>query len=135
MMEIKQSLATDTTLIPSFVERIWETVSERTGSQDEAFKVRLALEEALTNAMRHGNRLDPGRRVDVHIEISQEKIVMDVRDQGEGFDHRVLPDPTRAPHVHRASGRGVYLIRSVMDNVEYYDGGRGIRMERHFQES
>jgi serine/threonine-protein kinase RsbW len=134
-MEIKETLVTDLSGIPPFLERIGNAVMEITGSQDEMFKVKLALEEALTNAMRHGNHLDLKRSVAVHITIAPRAITIDIHDQGEGFDYHRLPDPTVEPHVNRPCGRGVYLIRQLMDTTEYYDNGCGIRMKKSFPET
>ncbi|MEE8200618.1 MAG: ATP-binding protein [Candidatus Acidoferrales bacterium] len=98
------------------------------GDLDE---IRAALREALNNALHHGCRLDPNKRVHLlcrcHPEAGLELVL---RDEGEGFDPNQIPDPTSAENLERFSGRGLYMIRQLMDEVKFGDGGREIRMRR-----
>lgn len=130
--KLKETLATDIKKIIPFAQRIAARVLALTGSDEEAFNVKLALEEALTNAMRHGNALDPQLKVGVSIQADGARIALDVHDQGKGFDFQSLPDPTTGAYVNRPSGRGIFLMRKLMDSVEFYDGGRGIKMVKCF---
>jgi serine/threonine-protein kinase RsbW len=134
-MKIQERLKTDLKAVNPFLDRISKDVLELINSKDEAFKIKLALEEAVVNAMRHGNHLDADRFVAVHIEADKKEIAIDVHDEGKGFDFRVLPDPTRGEKAHQPSGRGVYLMRKLMDKVEFYDGGSGVRMTKSFRVS
>jgi serine/threonine-protein kinase RsbW len=129
---LSETLITDIKKIIPFATRIAGKILALTGSDEEAFNVKLALEEALTNAMRHGNRLDPALKVSVSIQADKKKIVLDVHDEGEGFDFERLPDPTTGAYVERPSGRGIFLMRKLMDSLEFYDGGRGIKMVKKF---
>jgi serine/threonine-protein kinase RsbW len=131
-VEFKEKLTTDVKTIAPFVERIYQITVDLTGSKEEAHKVKLALEEALSNAIRHGNKMDPSRHVHVFVCAGQEKIILDVHDEGDGFDHLSIPDPTVEPHSNKPSGRGVYLMRKLMSQVDFYDQGRGIRMTKIF---
>ena len=97
-------------------------------SHDLLFHVKLVLEEALTNAIKHGNKFDPDRHVEVKISVKGDRLVMRVKDEGAGFDFERLPDPTLQERLMRISGRGVFLIRQLMDEVSFHDGGREIRM-------
>jgi serine/threonine-protein kinase RsbW len=130
---LHERLKTDLKAVNPLLERISNDILTLTGSKDEAFKIKLALEEAVVNAMRHGNSLDAGRIVAVHVEADKKAITLDVHDEGKGFDFRVLPDPTRGEKAHLPSGRGVYLMRKLMDKVEFYDAGSGVRMTKHFR--
>lgn len=127
-----KKLPTDIKKIIPFVTNISKKVLLLTKSKDESFKVKLALEEALTNAMRHGNALNKDKLVSIKIKANKEIIVMDVRDEGKGFDFRNLPNPTSPDNVNRPSGRGVFLIRRLMTKTEFYAGGSGIKMTRVF---
>jgi serine/threonine-protein kinase RsbW len=127
---LKERLLTDLKTVNPFVERIAADIDKLIRSKEEMFKIKLALEEAITNAMRHGNTLDQDRHVAVHIEADKDKIILDVHDEGTGFDYRILPDPTDAEKAQLPSGRGVYLMRKLMDKVEFYDHGSGVRMTK-----
>ena len=103
--------------------------AERLGYEGEClFSVRLSLEEALINAVRHGNLFDESKKVAVDYDINAERIEIRVTDEGKGFDCDKVPDPTADENLEKPSGRGVMLIRTFMDEVEYSDGGRCVRM-------
>ncbi|MFH0807793.1 MAG: ATP-binding protein [Elusimicrobiota bacterium] len=129
---LNEQLPTDLQKVNLFVERVSRNILSAIGNEQGIFDVKLALEEALTNAMRHGNALDQSLKVDVSIEVYPEKIIMDIRDEGKGFDFQNLPDPTDKSNVDKPSGRGVFLMRRVMDKVEFYGGGSGVKLTKFF---
>lgn len=90
------------------------------------FGLKLALEEALSNAVKHGNKRDPCRKVTVRYAVNAEKAVIIVRDEGGGFEPDAVPDPTAPDRLPLPDGRGLMLIRAYMDEVEYRDRGREI---------
>jgi serine/threonine-protein kinase RsbW len=92
------------------------------------FAINLALEEALTNAIRHGNHLDPTKKVHVEAKITPKRVEIIVEDQGPGFDRRDIPDPTVNENLEKCSGRGILLIESYMSRVTWDRGGRRVRM-------
>lgn len=92
------------------------------------FAIRLALEEALANAIKHGNRLDPQKNVEVRFSVDSEKVQIIITDQGSGFDPSAVPDPTTDEHLEDPSGRGITLMRAYMDEVVYNSRGNEIRM-------
>jgi serine/threonine-protein kinase RsbW len=103
------------------------TELERCGYDEGAvFAMKLALEEALTNAVKHGNRSDPGKKVTVRYGVGPEKAVVIVRDEGPGFIPEGVPDCTCEERLSVPSGRGIMLIRAYMDEVSYRDQGREI---------
>ncbi|MBX6363689.1 MAG: ATP-binding protein [Gemmatimonadetes bacterium] len=89
---------------------------------------RVSLAEALANAMLYGNRRDPAKRVRVEAHLSREEIVVRVTDQGRGFDPSAVPDPTLPANLSRPGGRGIFLIRNLMDVVEFNPQGNSITM-------
>jgi len=99
--------------------------------EDHRFAVRLALEEALVNAMKHGNRMDPARRVVLAYRLSPERVEIRVRDEGAGFDPGMVPDPTRDENLQRPCGRGIMLMRSYMDEVSFVCSGQEVQMVKH----
>lgn len=90
--------------------------------------LRVGLTEALANAMLYGNCRDPRKRVRVEAQLSSREIRVQVTDEGPGFDPGCLEDPTLPLNRRRASGRGIYLIRKLMDRVEFNDRGNSITM-------
>lgn len=93
-----------------------------------AFAVRLALDEALVNAIRHGNHCDPAKKVRIQATISPRRAAIVVEDEGRGFDRRQLPDPTAEENLCKCNGRGIYLMESYMSKVVWSHGGRRVRM-------
>jgi len=96
-------------------------------SEDEIFAIKLALEEALTNAIKHGNRCDPDKSVTVRYAVTPDVLVVLVRDEGQGFSPDEVPDPTAADRLNVPNGRGIMLLRAYMDELEYRDHGREVR--------
>jgi serine/threonine-protein kinase RsbW len=92
------------------------------------FAVNLALEEALVNAIKHGNRLDPKKKVRVEAVISPDKVEIFIEDEGPGFDRSSVPDPTIEENLEKCSGRGILLIEAYMTEVSWDRGGRRLRM-------
>ena len=86
---------------------------------DTAHYICVAVRESVSNAIRHGNRFDPDKRVAVTIELDGGAITISVCDQGEGFDPSTLRDPRAEENLLRADGRGVFFMRSFMDEVTF----------------
>jgi serine/threonine-protein kinase RsbW len=115
------------------IERAVETVVEyghRIGFSPDRLRLnlRVGLTEALSNAMLYGNRRDPRKSVLIHAHFSRAEIVLRVTDQGHGFDPDHLPDPTVPANIRRSRGRGIFLIRHLMDRVEYNERGNSVEM-------
>jgi len=98
--------------------------------QHDIFSVHLAMEEALVNAIRHGNQFDPNKHVRVACRMSPNLVRIEITDEGDGFDPSAIPDPTDPSHIEAPSGRGVMLMRSFMSRVEYNDVGNSVVMEK-----
>ncbi len=97
-----------------------QKLATRAGLNAEAgLDMALAVREAVINAMKHGNRLDPARTVELEMTLGEAAMTVAVRDQGEGFDPSATADPTAAGNVMRTSGRGLLLIRSYVDEVGF----------------
>jgi serine/threonine-protein kinase RsbW len=90
--------------------------------------LRVGVAEALANAMMYGNARDPGKRVRLEAWCSRKVIRIRVTDEGSGFDPDALPDPTLPRNRTRSHGRGVFLIRQLMDHVEFNEQGNSIEM-------
>ncbi len=92
------------------------------------FVVRVVLCEALANAIVYGNQLDPAKRVDVRVEVGEEAVELHVSDEGAGFDPSGIPDPTEPDRIELNQGRGLFLIRQLVDEVHFNDRGNAICM-------
>ena len=97
---------------------------------DDIFAIHLAAEEALVNAVVHGNRLDPAKSVHVECHVSADLVRLEVTDEGEGFDPASVPDCTLAERLDCPSGRGVMLMRSFMTRIEYNAKGNSVLLEK-----
>lgn len=98
--------------------------------KEDIFAVHLALEEAFINAIRHGNEMDPEKEVEVSYSVDSEKFEVWIEDQGPGFDPRSVPDPRCGDNIYKPNGRGLLLMRSYMDVVEYDGRGNRVHMVR-----
>jgi serine/threonine-protein kinase RsbW len=98
--------------------------------QDVRVNIPLVCDEAITNAIIHGNRSDPAKMVNIQVYVSRGRFRIRVRDQGPGFDAGTVDDPREGENIMRSGGRGVFLMRSIMDSVEYKEGGRVLEMEK-----
>lgn len=118
----------DIKYIRKSVERILNVLKKLGVRDDIIFDVRLSAEEAVRNAMVHGNRCD--RRIPVVIAywVEEGALHLEVEDQGPGFDPAKVPDPTHADNVTKNSGRGVYLIKRLMDRADYQGAGNRLVM-------
>lgn len=100
---------------------------ERQGYKREAvFAVRLALDEALVNAVKHGNQNDPDKTVHIDFAIDDDRMVIQIEDEGPGFAPEALPDPTAEENLSRPNGRGVMLMRAYMTDVDFNERGNRV---------
>ena len=89
---------------------------------------RVGLTEALSNAMLYGNNSDPQKRVRVEVTVRVEEIAVRITDQGVGFDPTAIPDPTLPDNITKSGGRGIFLMRSLMDEVKFNDQGNSVTL-------
>jgi serine/threonine-protein kinase RsbW len=100
-------------------------------AEDIAFGVDMAVREAVTNAVLHGNKLDDAKEVGLKLRNTSEVFEISVHDQGSGFDPNEVPDPTRDENILKTSGRGIFFMRNFMDEVVWSadpKGGTSVRM-------
>ena len=132
-MNINQKLPSRFDAVPEFSASVIEQLCQELSlTETEIFDIKLVLEESLTNAIKHGNHMDSDLFVEVSIVTEGRNLVITVKDQGQGFDVSRVPDPTQKEQLMKTSGRGVYLMRKLMDEVRYCDGGHTIIMTKLF---
>ncbi|MFH1752685.1 MAG: ATP-binding protein [Candidatus Omnitrophota bacterium] len=112
--------------------RIISLLQERNIDNAYIFDIRLSVEETVLNAIEHGNGKNEKLTVEVTFAIDDQKIEISVEDQGPGFDHKSVPDPTKSGNILRSHGRGVYLVHKLMDKVEYNDKGNKVKLTKYF---
>ena len=113
------------------VQRLIREEIEQAGfDSDSQFAIKLSLEEAIINAIKHGNKLDPRKRVHVEWNITPAQAEIIIEDEGKGFSRTQIPDPTEEANLEKLTGRGLLLMESYMNQVEYSKGGRRVRMVR-----
>ena len=99
-------------------------------SERDIFSIKLALEEALVNAIKHGNQLDKQKKVQIHYKVTSGRFDVRITDEGGGFDPCDVPDPTAVENLERPSGRGLMLMRHYMSEVCYNDNGTTVVMSK-----
>ena len=128
---MKTTIANDSHLLKEVSKKLINSLKEKGIDEDIIFDVHVGFEEALRNAMIHGNKSDSGKKVSIETEIVDNAVVIYIEDEGDGFDPAKLPDPTLDENLLRESGRGVYLIKHLMDKVKYENGGRRVIMVKY----
>lgn len=104
-------------------------------NRDEIFGIHLAIEEAMTNAVKHGNKEDQLRQINVKYSITPDKFEISITDEGSGFRPGKVPDPRCGENLYKATGRGMLLMRAYMDSVEYNEKGNCVQMVKYRQKT
>jgi len=116
---------------PQVQQAVVQELQDRDFPSEAVFAVRLAMDEALSNAIRHGNESDPEKTVTVNFTCTDEQITVSIEDQGPGFLPEALPDPTAEENLERPHGRGVMLMNAYMTEVSYAEQGRKVILTKH----
>ena len=96
----------------------------------DLFRIQMAIEEAIVNAIEHGNRKDPAKNIRLVFDVTPEKAIMAISDEGAGFDHRNVADPTTEDLLDKPRGRGVMLMRELMNEVNFNEVGNHVVMTK-----
>ncbi|HZQ20003.1 MAG TPA: ATP-binding protein [Terriglobales bacterium] len=115
-------------------EQAASQIASDTGfGEDEVMQIAMAVREAAVNAVLHGNAYDPEKKVALEFERTSHDLVITIRDQGKGLDPASIPDPLAPDNLLKTSGRGIFLIRSFMDDVEIHPSSTGteIKLIKH----
>lgn len=128
-LAFKKIIPSDPNLIPAIDEFIFDKINSLNLEEDTLSNLSLAVSEALSNAMVHGNKLDPKKDVIVSVKISKNKLTLSIKDEGEGFEPNSVPDPTMPENILRDSGRGIHIMRSFIDQVSYNFSSTGTELK------
>ncbi|MBZ5699222.1 MAG: ATP-binding protein [Acidobacteriia bacterium] len=125
-------LAADINAISPVVSLVMRMVSEMKYAAGKEFHIEIALREALANAILHGCKADPSKKIECSVTADKDRgILIVVRDPGAGFDPKKLPCPTDEQNLFSDHGRGIYLINRLMDEVRYERNGTEIHMRKY----
>lgn len=127
---IELTIASDLAEARRVQEEIEQALQASGYTEHEVFAIKLALEEALVNAIKHGNQMDPGKQVFVVYKVTSERFEIRITDQGAGFNPEDVPDPTAIENLERPCGRGLLLMRGFMSEVEYHGKGNSVSMAK-----
>lgn len=130
-VDLRHILPSHVDIVSPYVDELMRFISSFREEDGNHFEIELALREALVNAIVHGNQKDHGKCVYVKCRCTTDgEVLMTVEDEGNGFEHDSVPDPTSAGHRFRTHGRGIYLIRTLMDEVDFERGGSVVHMRK-----
>jgi len=111
------------------VESFIDTARERFHLDDDLYgNIMIAVTESVSNAIAHGNKKDRNKSVDLSLAFEDSTITFTIEDQGEGFDYNNLPDPTEPENIAEPSGRGIFLMKHLCDEVHFKDEGRIVQL-------
>lgn len=116
--------------VAPFLDAIVAELEKRSWDAADLFAIRLALDEAVANAIEHGNRRDPKKKVCLSAEIFGDRILVSIQDEGPGFPAGSIKDPTLVENLELPTGRGLFLIRNFMTRVWHNEKGNIIYMEK-----
>ncbi|MGE0078389.1 MAG: ATP-binding protein [Bacteroidales bacterium] len=111
------------------VEKIIDEISEINSIHSDLYgKILIATIEGVNNAMVHGNKLDSTKRVFVDFIVVDNRLTISIEDEGFGFDYNSIPDPTMPENIENISGRGVFLMKKLTDDILYNDKGTKVEL-------
>ena len=119
-----------TDAVRPLLDEILNTLMNNGWENKLVFGIHLSMEEALVNAVKHGNKYDPAKKVHVRVGVSSNLFRSEITDEGDGFDPAKLPDPTDPEYLDKPNGRGVMLMRNFMTKVVYNPKGNAVFMEK-----
>lgn len=126
-------LPSDPAAIPPFQQSIEAELSALKVSKPDRFAIQLSLEEALVNAVKHGNRCDPSKKVHIRYAIRPDNFEVEISDEGPGFRPDTVPDPLAAENMERPGGRGLLLMKHYMTEVAIVPPGNTLSMKRRYE--
>ena len=111
------------------VEQLIDELKEKHNIAEEIYgNLLIATTEAVNNALKHGNKLDKNKLIDLHFEFSDAEFCVTVIDQGSGFDYENVPDPTLPENIEKPDGRGIFIMKNLSDEVRFEEEGRIVKL-------
>jgi serine/threonine-protein kinase RsbW len=129
-IEMERSLPSEVAAISPFVDKLMPSIRECGCVLEGESDVEIALREALANAIIHGNHENPRKHVYVRFRCKPDEVSIAVKDEGRGFDIKKIADPTAPENTGSVHGRGIYLMKALMDEVRFEEGGVVVHMRK-----
>jgi serine/threonine-protein kinase RsbW len=129
----KQSFLVESlpTAVNGVCKKMLEELIASSFTKDDVFCVHLAVQEAFINAALHGNNMEPDKKVKIEYSVTPDMVEISMSDQGGGFNPDEVPDPRHPENLYKPQGRGLLLMRSYMDLVEFNKLGNSVRMVKY----
>jgi len=124
-------ISSDTLAVEFLCQQLLGEVAARDFGAEDIFGIHLGFEEAFINAIKHGNKEDKNKQISIEYLITDDRFEITITDEGEGFNPESVPDPRSEENLYKISGRGMFLMRSYMDIVEYNKKGNSVRMVKN----
>ena len=112
--------------VTSYIDSIYS--SSENDISDTYGNVIIAITEAVNNAINHGNNNDPSKKVTISYKKTDENLSFTVEDEGNGFDYENIPDPTDPENLHKLNGRGIFLMKNLVDEIHFHEDGKKIEL-------
>jgi anti-sigma regulatory factor (Ser/Thr protein kinase) len=129
--QFTMTIPADASAIPTITDGVTHVLHDKGWSEQDVMAVELAVQEAVANGIRHGCRGDSTKTVQCSVACDASgEVIITVRDPGQGFDLEAIPNPLEPDNLLKPSGRGIFLINGLMDEVQFADGGRQVRMRK-----
>lgn len=130
-VEFTYSLSSDVEMVSPFIDQLMRKINILRRMDGTEVDIEVALREALFNAVIHGNKEDPSKHVYLRVRCRADgEVSMAIRDEGAGFEIDSVPDPTAPEHLMSIHGRGIYLMRALMDEVSFEESGTVVHMRK-----
>jgi serine/threonine-protein kinase RsbW len=129
-LELEHFLPSEVAAISPFVDKLMRLIRKCGCATEGGSDVEIALREALANAIIHGNHENPRKHVHVRCHCKPDEVSIAVKDEGRGFDVNKIADPTSSENAGSVHGRGIYLMRALMDEVRFEGGGVVVHMRK-----
>ena len=126
----EHTIPSDTSAGRQLLDSLLSELTRQKWGEQDTFGIHLAVEEALVNAIKHGNGADPAKNVRMVSKVSASHVRVEITDEGHGFDPAAVPDPTEDENLEAPSGRGLMLMNSFMSHVEFNAVGNCVVMEK-----
>lgn len=127
---LERRIPSNPDLCAKLIESLVEALEKFGWADREMFGIRMVMEEAILNAIRHGNQCSPDKSVDITMKVDDREFHATITDQGEGFDPNEVPDPTKDENLECDSGRGLVLINTYADEVTYNQIGNSVTLRK-----